>query len=97
MRRLVKEELTRANEKFQSTHPMRDATFIPLSRKRAIKISIHASHAGCDADIISTAAPIIIFQSTHPMRDATNVDDAELIFNDISIHASHAGCDKKDS
>ena len=34
--------------KFQSTHPMRDATFIADFICPATIISIHASHAGCD-------------------------------------------------
>ena len=38
-----------ALEKFQSTHPMRDATKKRDEFDRLNAISIHASHAGCDA------------------------------------------------
>ena len=34
--------------KFQSTHPMRGATYATLRDRRVIVISIHAPHAGCD-------------------------------------------------
>ena len=34
---------------FQSTHPMRGATWETIAHTRAEKISIHAPHAGCDA------------------------------------------------
>ena len=36
-------------DKFQSTHPMRDATTLCQRPARLSSISIHASHAGCDA------------------------------------------------
>ena len=35
---------------FQSTHPMRGATFKQTPAKTRAKISIHAPHAGCDKD-----------------------------------------------
>ena len=37
----------------------------------AMKISIHASHAGCDTTMTKLEKEIEKFQSTHPMRDAT--------------------------
>ena len=38
----------RFSGKFQSTHPMRDATLIIIKLINFNIISIHASHAGCD-------------------------------------------------
>ena len=35
-------------EKFQSTHPLRDATFLLLFLPHIIYISIHAPLTGCD-------------------------------------------------
>ena len=57
--------------RFQSTHPMRDATSKPQHPATSHTISIHASHAGCDL-LMPLIKPIPkLFQSTHPMRDAT--------------------------
>ena len=79
---------------FQSTHPMRDATATVIWRYRRSRISIHASHAGCDlpANCCRTSA-VFLFQSTHPMRDATRSGSLPVNGTGISIHASHAGCD----
>ena len=64
---------------FQSTHPMRDAT--PGYRTLHVKgrISIHASHAGCDQTLIAQDISLERFQSTHPMRDATYKAEKERI------------------
>ena len=57
---------------FQSTHPMRDATFPSAAQLVSFAISIHASHAGCDlVASIASVKTFHLFQSTHPMRDAT--------------------------
>ena len=58
-----------------------------------INISIHASHAGCDAYIQTVRRTNLQFQSTHPMQDATYHCFFVFHFLIISIHASHAGCD----
>ena len=58
-------------------------------------ISIHASHAGCDAVCEYTDLEAELFQSTHPMRDATQRHFEEHNGTRISIHASHAGCDTR--
>jgi len=58
-------------EPFQSTHPMRDATYNPNHVPRNNMISIHASHAGCDYQVKTAERLLTEFQSTHPMRDAT--------------------------
>ena len=39
------------------------------------EISIHASHAGCDAKMGRNCKARYRFQSTHPMRDATDAPD----------------------
>ena len=58
---------------FQSTHPMRDATYGRTLVCHISYISIHASHAGCDHRHSIVRGGIFQFQSTHPMRDATSV------------------------
>ena len=80
---------------FQSTHPMRGATYSPARSRAWLAISIHAPHAGCDF-----ACPLFIcftnaFQSTHPMRGATYENLKGHYDCTISIHAPHAGCDGK--
>ena len=56
---------------FQSTRPMRDATFSPISIICNHQISIHASYAGRDLLFPQILAISSLFQSTRPMRDAT--------------------------
>ena len=72
---------------------MRDATILTPHIFPTNRISIHASHAGCDPGSFRPGILLILFQSTHPMRDATapQTDETEPV--KISIHASHAGCD----
>ena len=66
-----------------------DFLTVPLD----IRISIHASHTGCDSTTRNGKSFIFSFQSTHPIRDATR----DAYYNNarytISIHASHTGCD----
>ena len=78
--------------RFQSTHPMRDATtpwcLIQLAEQ------FQSTHPMRDA----TGLGFFIFvtekfQSTHPMRDATGRHPTNSTCRSISIHASHAGCD----
>ena len=69
---------TREDRKFQSTHPMRDATVgTNKAFTKLATISIHASHAGCDWQGIFPLKESGKFQSTHPMRDATSGTDRE--------------------
>ena len=80
---------------FQSTHPMRDATLSQsLGLKPGGKISIHASHAGCDTKQIAgnTDHLGISIHASHAGCDdtASRVTCKPSL---ISIHASHAGCD----
>ena len=55
---------------FQSTHPMRDATYLVGGRKCSAKL-FQSTHPMRDATSISLRVPAGKFQSTHPMRDAT--------------------------
>ena len=55
-----------STSRFQSTHPMRDATGKPLHIFRSFTISIHASHAGCDPLLSSShASDIISIHASH--------------------------------
>ena len=56
---------------FQSTHPLRDATYHVLAWLTAIAISIHAPLTGCDLYHLLSFQLRRLFQSTHPLRDAT--------------------------
>ena len=58
---------------FQSTHPVRGATFIPEPHARPIRISIHAPREGCDIPVMVVFCGFSKFQSTHPVRGATIV------------------------
>ena len=79
---------------FQSTHPLRDATF-PVHRVQfKFTISIHAPLTGCDVFQPVQLDFLVLFQSTHPLRDATFcIDDTKDVDTQISIHAPLTGCD----
>ena len=78
---------------FQSTHPLRGATFWGSGQKPALCISIHAPLAGCD--MLRDAVIVVSsrFQSTHPLRGATTARLRKKRPHQISIHAPLAGCD----
>ena len=83
----------RISSRFQSTHPVWDATGGRRVTLQGGKISIHASRMGCDYNKAMRMIDQILFQSTHPVWDATlqAVGDSPVDF--ISIHASRMGCD----
>ena len=60
-----------APEGFQSTRPMRGATFIFAAIPLHFSISIHAPHAGRDSHHNASPTATFEFQSTRPMRGAT--------------------------
>ena len=60
-----------------------------------IKISIHAPHAGSDAEETDRGMVKAKFQSTLPMRGATPRCIQGIRSLIISIHAPHAGSDYK--
>ena len=61
----------RTGKEFQSTLPVRGATWYNVYKKPNIKISIHAPRAGSDQDYIDALAELGVFQSTLPVRGAT--------------------------
>ena len=78
---------------FQSTRPMRGATAGTNAEIAYILISIHAPHAGRDAETKQKDNGGIRFQSTRPMRGATRDAETVQVLRRISIHAPHAGRD----
>ena len=57
---------------FQSTPPLRVATYLNEEAKKYIDISIHATLAGGDVvQLIQQILCLMIFQSTPPLRVAT--------------------------
>ena len=79
---------------FQSTHPLRGATYQAVQVRRREDISIHAPLAGCDQTAAAAAPCPATFQSTHPLRGATvRVYRHCQYHRAISIHAPLAGCD----
>ena len=56
---------------FQSTHPLRGATWPLWPERKHHEISIHAPLAGCDWAKVKPGLEKILFQSTHPLRGAT--------------------------
>ena len=56
---------------FQSTHPLRGATYHYPTNNRYCPISIHAPLAGCDPKDTDELRTHPKFQSTHPLRGAT--------------------------
>ena len=57
---------------FQSTRPIRGATFIQSSRCTTVFISIHAPHTGRDKHASTKTLRTERFQSTRPIRGATS-------------------------
>ncbi len=91
MRRIRQERMVTAR-RFQSTHPIRDATFAGGGGASTGIISIHAPHTGCDPETEHYCEDVL-FQSTHPIRDATTDRGGRRMTTAISIHAPHTGCD----
>ena len=80
---------------FQSTHPMRGATFIHIPQSPSFPISIHAPHAGCDIlHVCSADYCTCDFNPRTPcgVRQGGG-SNMIVVTNIISIHAPHAGCD----
>ena len=59
--------------RFQSMHPIKDATLPPLAAEGLFTISIHAPYKGCNAFEQFFASVVKIFQSMHPIKDATRM------------------------
>ena len=58
---------------FQSTRPMRGATWYGSASLCSFQVSIHAPHAGRDSSRGVTDSVLPEFQSTRPMRGATQI------------------------
>ena len=56
---------------FQSTPPVKAATFNPLNDVDYTEISIHAAREGGDVIAVYRHMALIIFQSTPPVKAAT--------------------------
>ena len=84
--------LARLISAFQSTHPMRDATFI--SFHPAMCSLFQSTHPMRDATIFLNSKLQTFFISIHATHAGcdSNAGWCSLHFL-ISIHASHAGCD----
>ncbi len=78
---------------FQSTRPIRGATWGFQLPTRSQSISIHAPHTGRDGFLLSGNGSKNRFQSTRPIRGATEPGNTVAICMLISIHAPHTGRD----
>ena len=81
-------------KKFQSTHPMRGATFEDEFGDYRYVISIHAPHAGCDAETERNGGRVLHFNPRTPCGVRRTLYSAINDAMVISIHAPHAGCDE---
>ena len=79
---------------FQSTHPMRDVTKKMFAGNTVSQISIHTSHAGCDAVRTLPAAGNYNFNPHIPCGMWRQGIEKSMHSAAISIHTSHAGCDQ---
>ena len=83
------------NQSFQSTHPVRGATW-PVAVLNVTSKRFQSTHPvrGATWDGWGTLPPSIGFQSTHPVRGATAMPKELELKHNISIHAPRAGCDE---
>ena len=79
---------------FQSTLPLRGATFVPYFLFRSQIISIHAPLTGSDMYVITVWIAPNRFQSTLPLRGATIRTGLHFFGRRISIHAPLTGSDR---
>ena len=83
--------------RFQSTHPVWDATFTNFALKSNEQISIHASRMGCDTlDIARRAVTYRDFNPRIPYGMRPKHKTRKHGWTPISIHASRMGCDRAD-
>ena len=83
-------------ERFQSTHPLRDATLVKTSRSFKKKHFNPRTPYGMRRLTKETCLQTTVFQSTHPLRDATESTAKPTAYSVISIHAPLTGCDIMD-
>ena len=82
-------------EIFQSTLPLRGATFLIPREPSHYRISIHAPLTGSDTCPAVAWADGRRFQSTLPLRGATTTPARPMDMFDISIHAPLTGSDNQ--
>ena len=78
---------------FQSTPPVKAATWLKVIYFLMFQISIHAAREGGDMRRLQFTAVINIFQSTPPVKAATKAFAISATLNGISIHAAREGGD----
>ena len=82
--------------KFQSTHPVRDATLCHPAHLICESISIHAPREGCDEIVTDVRQRAVI--SIHAPREGCDQKRAPAwTLLSISIHAPREGCDRCDT
>ena len=57
--------------RFQSMHPIKDATYMSFKTIETQEISIHAPYKGCNTSNLFDFDAFFEFQSMHPIKDAT--------------------------
>ena len=80
---------------FQSTHPLRGATYDCCTCKRAVYISIHAPLAGCDNIRLNRRSSYLYFNPRTPCGVRLGGQSPPSRVLPISIHAPLAGCDTR--
>ena len=78
---------------FQSTHPLRGATFVLVFLRKTLDISIHAPLAGCDCKRETHAFVVLHFNPRTPCGVRQKTSHGHRLNPLISIHAPLAGCD----
>ena len=78
---------------FQSTLPVKGATYYDEEYTRLEQISIHAPREGSDSGVDTGGTSPARFQSTLPVKGATLQYCATQVHKHISIHAPREGSD----
>ena len=78
---------------FQSTHPLRDATYHRFERVSKCLISIHAPLTGCDLTTWVRFWTQFNFNPRTPYGMRPNCHKLQTMQSIISIHAPLTGCD----
>ena len=87
------EELEEVLDGFQSTPPVKAATYTMLFLYNIMAISIHAAREGGDLPMFIFRANCTVFQSTPPVKAATYARWGVYNKGKISIHAAREGGD----
>ena len=81
--------------RFQSTHPLRDATLWKIPPNHELTISIHAPLTGCDYIFSATIHASNYFNPRTPYGMRRGHKTKMKTRSNISIHAPLTGCDNK--